>query len=92
MKENEVITEAQALEWLNSECFDLRCETVQFYDDADIIWHVYSHHMAEPKLRIEGTGDNAIAAIKDAMLPKDDPRRRDYVPEDFEPQAQEVVG
>lgn len=64
------------LAWLEAECFDLRCESTSVgYDDADIIWVVYSHHMAEPRLRPEGFGRTAIEAIRDAMLPKDDPDR-----------------
>lgn len=73
-------TATAAFEWLNSECYDLRAEDVRYHDDADVIWRVYSHHMTPPKLRIEGQGSTALQAVRDAMLPKDDPRRSDYQP------------
>ncbi len=72
------------LDWLESECYDLRCEDVpSFGDDADIIWVVISHHMGKPKERYEGYGKTPERAIRDAMKSKEDPTRWDYVPPEF---------
>jgi hypothetical protein len=73
--------EREQMQWLDANCYDLRCESVPSGgDDADIIWIVYSHHMSKPALRAEGYGKTAAKAIADAMLPKGDPKRWDYVP------------
>lgn len=53
---------------LERESWDLRCEDVPTGgDDYDIEWAVYSHHMAEPKLREEGRGSTIAEAIKAAL-------------------------
>jgi hypothetical protein len=77
--------EREQMEWLDANCFDLRCENVPTGgDDADIIWIVYSHHMSKPALRAEGYGKTASKAVADAMLPKGDPKRWDYVPPEYD--------
>ncbi len=87
--------EREQMEWLDANCFDLRCENVPSSgDDADIIWIVYSHHMSKPALRAEGYGKTASKAVADAMLPKGDPKRWDYVPPEYDlplpPESSEV--
>lgn len=56
------------LDWLEAECVDLRCESVPTGGgDADVVWVVYSHHIAKPQLRQVGSGDTPADAIRDAM-------------------------
>jgi hypothetical protein len=61
------MTPEEALKWLEDNSYDLRCENQPTGgDDYDIIWMVYSHHMAKPHHRIEGCGKTPMEAIQSA--------------------------
>lgn len=74
----------KALATLEDECWDLCCESGQIADtgDYDVWWCVYEHRMGFEKPILIGIGSSPIAAIFDATLPQDDPRRSDYIPPD----------
>ena len=57
-----------ALDVLEDNCWDLRCIDIPTgAGDADVGWNVIEHHMAPPKERIVGTGNNPAAALADAL-------------------------
>jgi hypothetical protein len=60
------------LKILEDQCWDLRCvDTGGGYDDGDIGWRIFGHWMSQPQERIIGYGDTPLAAINDAMRPRD---------------------
>lgn len=61
----------KAMSWLEDECYDIRCESVQTsMDDYSVQWVIYSHYEQEPKLRPEGRGDTILAALQDSQKEK----------------------
>nr|WP_279089138.1 hypothetical protein [Comamonas thiooxydans] len=53
-----------ALAWLEELTCDLRCVSTS---EDDYAWNVIEHHMAEPRERVIGWGQTAIAAVRDAQ-------------------------
>jgi len=53
-----------ALAWLEEFTCDLRCVSTS---EDDYAWNVIEHHMAEPRERVIGWGQTAIAAVRDAQ-------------------------
>lgn len=57
-----------ALDAIEQSCWSLRCEDVPTgAGDADVVWHVVSHHMAKPHDRVEGIGNTPLKAIQNAL-------------------------
>lgn len=67
--------------WLEEECCDLRCVSGELADtgDYDVRWEVHAHYQND-ETRAIGFGSTPKAAVFDATLDPDDPRRSDYVP------------
>ncbi len=53
-----------ALAWLEEFTCDLRCVSTS---EDDYVWNVIEHHMAEPRERVIGWGQTAIAAVREAQ-------------------------
>ena len=59
---------ADELKWLEDNCYDLRCiDEATGGGDYTVVWQVCGHYMNEPKLRILGTGNTPVKAIKNAQ-------------------------
>lgn len=66
------VVEEDYIKVLEDSCWDLRCVDVQSgFDDSDIEWQIVGHWISKPQERVIGRGSNAVAAIKDAMQPRD---------------------
>lgn len=68
-------TDAERLNFVDSECAEIRCREVRMHDDADVSYEVVTFYQAEPRERMWGIGRSPRIAIDDAI------RTRKRVPE-----------
>jgi hypothetical protein len=55
------------LNWIDSECADLRCQVHRYHDDSDTYYQVVTFHMDAPKERCVGEGSDPRKAIDMAI-------------------------
>lgn len=66
------IEDTERLNWLESECAELRCKEDRGYDDADVYYEVWKFYMSLPRERPVGRGSTPREALDAAMKNDDD--------------------